>query len=174
MYCPNCGKEAPANNRFCPGCGLRLEAVAEVLANEPAQLERERQTTTGLSLIMTAALLALLYLIIFGAVTLPHMDHQLTFFLIWASFVAVSLVTGVVGFIKLLRSNFLRELKERNLRTQLAQMEQKRKELTATDGDRVVETRPLRGNEEMISVAEGTTREIGPKAVDAQRSAQGQ
>src|SRR5262249_46770920 len=34
MYCPKCGHQAVSNNvRFCPGCGFRLDGVAELIAN---------------------------------------------------------------------------------------------------------------------------------------------
>jgi hypothetical protein len=34
MYCPNCGKSNPDNQRFCPACGLSLQATSEALAKE--------------------------------------------------------------------------------------------------------------------------------------------
>jgi hypothetical protein len=34
MYCPKCSHQTASNNvRFCPGCGFRLDGVAELLAN---------------------------------------------------------------------------------------------------------------------------------------------
>jgi len=34
MYCPKCSHQAVSNNvRFCPGCGFRMDGVAELLAN---------------------------------------------------------------------------------------------------------------------------------------------
>jgi hypothetical protein len=36
MYCPNCGKSNPENQKFCPSCGLSLQATSEVLAHELA------------------------------------------------------------------------------------------------------------------------------------------
>ena len=34
MYCPNCGKENSEQKRFCRACGLRLQAISQVLAQE--------------------------------------------------------------------------------------------------------------------------------------------
>lgn len=36
MYCPNCGDERASGVRFCPRCGLRLDGVTELLANNGA------------------------------------------------------------------------------------------------------------------------------------------
>lgn len=36
MYCPNCGDERASEVRFCPRCGLRLDGVTELLANNGA------------------------------------------------------------------------------------------------------------------------------------------
>jgi hypothetical protein len=36
MYCPNCGKNNPENQKFCSSCGLCLQATSEVLAQELA------------------------------------------------------------------------------------------------------------------------------------------
>ena len=36
MYCPNCGDERATGSRFCPRCGLRLDGVTELLANNGA------------------------------------------------------------------------------------------------------------------------------------------
>ena len=34
MYCPNCGRANEEPKKFCPSCGLRLQVIAEVLAEE--------------------------------------------------------------------------------------------------------------------------------------------
>lgn len=34
MFCPNCGREHSEPRKFCPSCGLRLQVIAEVLAEE--------------------------------------------------------------------------------------------------------------------------------------------
>lgn len=33
MYCPRCSQQQIAGTRFCPGCGLQLDFVSELLAN---------------------------------------------------------------------------------------------------------------------------------------------
>jgi len=34
MYCPDCGKENPAGQRFCRSCGLSLKPVSQALAGK--------------------------------------------------------------------------------------------------------------------------------------------
>jgi len=48
MYCPNCGKENSAEQKFCRSCGLSLEKAVQSLAEQLPALEldknlRERQ-----------------------------------------------------------------------------------------------------------------------------------
>src|SRR5215475_13228320 len=44
MYCPKCSHQAVSNNvRFCPGCGFRLDGVAELLANNGVFTADEEQ-----------------------------------------------------------------------------------------------------------------------------------
>jgi hypothetical protein len=42
MYCPDCGKENPAGQRFCRSCGLSLKPISEALAGEvlPARVDK--------------------------------------------------------------------------------------------------------------------------------------
>jgi zinc-ribbon domain len=73
MYCPQCGKENPDQQRYCPSCGVSLHQVALVLAGEPPPIiatnasERQGLTRGGwshspvfyaLMLIVTGALAA--------------------------------------------------------------------------------------------------------------------
>jgi zinc-ribbon domain len=41
MYCPNCGKENSADQRYCRSCGLRLRALSQVLGAERRALKAE-------------------------------------------------------------------------------------------------------------------------------------
>ena len=47
MYCPNCGKQTSAEQKFCRACGLGLEQIAQSLGEQlPARVDqslRERQ-----------------------------------------------------------------------------------------------------------------------------------
>lgn len=36
MHCPNCGTPAPANQKFCRGCGMSLQSVSEAVAQHRA------------------------------------------------------------------------------------------------------------------------------------------
>jgi hypothetical protein len=41
MHCPDCGYEAPASQKFCRACGLRLERFAQLLAEMRSDAEDE-------------------------------------------------------------------------------------------------------------------------------------
>jgi predicted amidophosphoribosyltransferase len=42
MHCPNCGKKTNTEHKFCRSCGLPLEKVAQILAEQlPASVSDE-------------------------------------------------------------------------------------------------------------------------------------
>ena len=46
MHCPNCGTAAAAEQKFCRSCGLELQAISQLVAQ---QLEGKTAAPTGLS-----------------------------------------------------------------------------------------------------------------------------
>jgi hypothetical protein len=87
MYCPNCGKDTPADQKFCRGCGLRLEKVALAIAEqlpasghqsspeEIARLLRNRRRAerliavlggAGLSVLVATIILLIVFKIMIG------------------------------------------------------------------------------------------------------------
>lgn len=42
MYCPNCGKENSAEQKFCRLCGLSLEQAVQSLAEQLPALELDK------------------------------------------------------------------------------------------------------------------------------------
>jgi hypothetical protein len=73
MYCPRCSHQAASNNvRFCPGCGFRMEGVAELLANDgfftqgaetapkPRRSMVKRGALLGVTLMLIGGLLVML------------------------------------------------------------------------------------------------------------------
>lgn len=60
MYCPNCGKENSAEQKFCRSCGLSLEKAVQSLVEQLPALEldknlRERQERVDRWLVILAA-----------------------------------------------------------------------------------------------------------------------
>ena len=161
MYCPKCGKENRKDNRFCSGCGLSLGMVQDLMSSDPGSLDREKQTVTGTILVMTGGFLALIYLIILGIITLPHVNTFAPFLMCWILFVAASLSVTGIGFVKLIRSGFFKEIKERELRIKLAQIEQKRRPAIANTSENATRSLPP---PEPPPVTEVTTRELRPKS----------
>ena len=45
MYCPDCGKENPAGQKFCRSCGLSLKPVSQALAGEVVAADSDVEST---------------------------------------------------------------------------------------------------------------------------------
>jgi|GEM_PF-1862950 len=169
MYCPQCGTQTEQQTKFCKACGLKLSDHARLL-EEPreaermseAQVRREKQLMTGTILTTVALFDLMLFFVIFAATTLPFVARPqfLPSLLMLISFLAGSLIPGGIGVAKLVRSGFFKNLRERQLRYELALIEQKRKALEAgaegTTLDITLSPRPA----EAVSITERTTREL--------------
>lgn len=46
MYCPDCGSEAPASQKFCRGCGLSLDRFEQLLTELRSETEDELAALT--------------------------------------------------------------------------------------------------------------------------------
>ena len=161
MFCPQCGhRQVSDETRFCSRCGLPLNLVTELLANSPGQLRREKRELTGIGLMMATVLMLLNFVIVFGAVTLPHLANPV-FFWIWLFFVASALAVGGFGLANLIRGGFFKRLKAREARPRLMKSEEGRPALpegTAETASLGVEA--TRRVPEPVSVTETTTREL--------------
>lgn len=81
MFCPNCGNQQTADQKFCRACGLNLELVSEVISDE-SNLEKfvsvsleeriknrkKRRETIGVILIISSFLVGCLIPILMGLV----------------------------------------------------------------------------------------------------------
>lgn len=160
MFCPQCGHQQTSDTtRFCSRCGFSLDLITSLLANSDQQLQREKREVTGITMMTTTFVLLLNFIIVFGLITLPHMANP-GFLILWLSFFAIALTTGGIGLWNLVRSGFFRKWKERELRLQLAKLEQKRQALPekSTISNSEVRTMPI--SSEPGSVTERTTREL--------------
>ena len=160
MFCPQCGHQQVSNDtRFCSRCGLSLGLVTDLLANSGNQLRREKRELTGIGLVMATVLMLVNFIIVFGAITLPHLANPV-FLWIWLSFVISSFVVGGLGLANLIRGGFFKRLKERESRLRLMKSEQGRQMLPegATSARFGAEAMPRLV--EPASVTETTTRDL--------------
>ena len=166
MFCPQCGHQQVSNDtRFCSRCGLSLGFVTDLLADSGNQLQRAKREVTGVGLTMATVLMLLNFIIVFGAVTLPHLANPV-FLWIWLSFVVSSFVVGGLGLANLIRSGFFKRLKEQESRLQLMKSEGGRQMLPEGAKSALVGAGAIPHLVEPASVTETTTRELAaiPKA----------
>jgi len=172
MYCPQCGTQTEQKTKFCKSCGLKLEGHARLL-EEPREAERmtqeqwrrEKRMMAGVTLMMVTAFDLIVFLIVFGSVTLSHLEGKgyqagLTMLL---AFLFVSLALGAVGAFNLISSGFFKNIRERQLRAELAMLEQKRKaleEMNSHINQAIPQSPRMKAEPEMIDVTEHTTREL--------------
>jgi hypothetical protein len=172
MYCPQCGTQTEQKSKFCKSCGLKLGGHARLL-EEPREAERmtqeqwrrEKRMMAGVTLMMVTAFDLIIFLIVFGSVTLSHLEGKafqasLTVLL---TFLFVSLALGAVGAFNLISSGFFKNIRERQLRAELAMLEQKRKaleEMNSPINQAIPQSPRMKSEPEMIDVTEHTTREL--------------
>ncbi|MBO0860408.1 MAG: hypothetical protein J2P21_18405 [Chloracidobacterium sp.] len=116
MYCPRCSHQAASDNlRFCPGCGFRMDGVAELLANygfSPAYVERPPKPRR--STVKRGALLGAMLMFIGPLVIVPiHTrgpDGKETFALILFYWLALMALIGVSGYLKRMMSKIFSEV----------------------------------------------------------------
>jgi hypothetical protein len=160
MFCPQCGHQQVSHDtRFCPRCGFSLGLVTDLLPISGNQLQREKRELTGVALMMATVMMLLNFVIVFGAVTLPHLTNPI-FLWVWLSFVVSSLVVGGFGLANLIRGGFFKRLKEREARLSLMKGEQERLVLAEEAGGARIDSGATPLLVEPASVTEGTTREL--------------
>jgi hypothetical protein len=172
MYCPQCGTQTEQKTKFCKSCGLKLADHARLL-EEPREAERmtqeqwrrEKRMMTGVTLMMVTAFNLIIFLTIFGSVMLSQLsgDDYLPGLIQLLAFLLTSLALGAVGVANLISSGFFKNMRERQLRFELALLEQKRKaleEMNSFINQPVPDSPRMETEAETISVTEHTTREL--------------
>jgi hypothetical protein len=172
MYCPQCGIQTEQKTKFCKSCGLKLADHARLL-EEPREAERmtqeqrrrERKMTAGVILSLVTIFDLIIFLIVFGSVTLPHLDGKpfQANLIIFITFLTVSLALAACGVANLISSGFFKNMRERQLRAELALLEQKRRaleELNSPSAYVSPESPRIKAEPDAISVNEHTTREL--------------
>jgi hypothetical protein len=174
MYCPQCGTQTEQKTKFCKSCGLKLTDHARLL-EDPREAERltqeqwrrEKRMMTGVTLTVVTAFNLILFLTIFGSVMLSHLDGKeyRAGAIMLSSFLFTALVLGVSGVANLISSGFFKNMRERQLRAELALLEQKRRaleEINSPLNQAIPESPRTKTEAETISVTEHTTRELRP------------
>ena len=110
MYCPKCSHQTASNNvRFCPGCGFRMDGVAELIANngvftadgEEAPKPRRSMVKRGASLGATLMFISAI-LILEGS----RASQRPMLIITWGALMAL---IGVSGYVKRLISKIFSE-----------------------------------------------------------------
>ena len=160
MFCPQCGHQQVSHEtRFCSRCGLSLGLATDLLATSSEQLQREKRELTGIGLVIATLLMLVNFIIVFGAVTLPHLANPV-FLWVWVGFVISSLIVGGFGLANLIRGGFFKRLKEREARLRLLKSEPKQQMLPAESGSANFNARSMQRLVDPVSVTETTTREL--------------
>ena len=160
MFCPKCGHQQISNDtRFCSRCGFTLSFVSELLDTSSTQLQREKRELTGIGLTMATVIMLMNFVIVFGAVTLPHLANPV-FLWIWLGFVLSSLIIGGLGLTNLIRAGFFRRLKERESHLQLAKASREHQIFPGPSQTASLKADPMPRLVDHVSVTETTTREL--------------
>jgi len=115
MYCPKCSHQAVSNNvRFCPGCGFRLDGVAELIANNGVfAADEEKPPKPRRSLVKRGALLGAMLMFIGPLVIVPiHTrgpDGKEALALIFFYWVALMTLISASGYLKRLITKIFSE-----------------------------------------------------------------
>ena len=107
MYCPRCSHQTGSNNvRFCPGCGLRMDGVAELIANNGVFVgNEEKAPKPRRSMVKRGALLGATLMFIGGQfITLGYRGDRLIFTFFFYG-IALMAIIGISGYLKRLITN---------------------------------------------------------------------
>jgi hypothetical protein len=109
MYCPKCSHQVVSNNvRYCPGCGLWLHGVAEMVANngvfaageESSPKPRRSMVKRGALLGATLFFLVSLLIVLAVARNPFRGEPALVLFVNFIIWLALMAIIGVAGYLK--------------------------------------------------------------------------
>jgi hypothetical protein len=173
MFCPQCGAQTEQSTKFCKACGLKLTDHARLL-EEPREAERMSETQwlrdkrmmVGVIVTLVSLFDLILFFIIFGSIALANpgsAGFQKSGLTMMIVFLLATLLTAGIGVGNLIASGFFRNMRERQLKIELALLERRRKKIEdetakppASLSDHLAEG---------AHITESTTRELHPIAV---------
>ena len=110
MYCPKCSHQTASNNvRFCPGCGFRMDGVAELIANNGVfTADEEKPPKPRRSMVKRGALLGATLMFISAILILEgsRASQRPMLIITWGALMAL---IGVSGYVKRLISKIFSE-----------------------------------------------------------------
>jgi hypothetical protein len=168
MFCPRCSHEQITETvRFCSKCGLPLEDVTDLLAanhmlTADERAQREKREIVGITLILVTALVSLIYLIVFGILTLSKVSDK-SLLTLWITLLSIAVVLGTTGLVNLIRSGFFTRLDQRQNR-HLERLKKKERNLESFDTGKMIEGKNALHVPAMLSVTESTTRNLAKEA----------
>jgi hypothetical protein len=115
MYCPRCSHHAAPNSnvRFCPGCGLWLQGVAALVANDGFFTQgaetppKPRRSMVKRGALLGATLMLIPILMIFPVVRHGPWENAPTAFI--GAWLALMTLIGVSGYVKRLFTKIFSE-----------------------------------------------------------------
>lgn len=164
MFCPRCSHEQITETvRFCSKCGLPLEDVTDLLAanhvlTADERALREKREIVGITLILVTTLVSLIYLVVFGVMTLSRVSDK-SLLTLWITLLSVAVILGTTGLVNLIRSGFFTKLDQRQNR-HLERMKKKKSKLEALDTGKMIEDKNRLHLPAVPSVTESTTRNL--------------
>ncbi len=176
MYCPHCAAAAEASTKFCKSCGLKLTEHLRLLAEQhgaeagsvPEWL-REKRMQTGIIVLLVSLLNVLFFFLVFGltALNAASAAFRASGTIMLIVFLLTTLLTAGIGIGNLIAAGFFRNFRERQLRIELALLEQRRKKLASPPAARPTNALPQPDLHAAVpGITEHTTRELDPVAVN--------
>jgi hypothetical protein len=113
MYCPKCSHQAVSNNvRFCPGCGFRMDGVAELIANngvfasDDEMAPKPRRSMVKRGALLGATLMFIITFMLSGPLSRRADEAMIIYSFFW---LVLMTFIGISGYVKRLFTKIFSE-----------------------------------------------------------------